>query len=74
MVFDEDRNRGAFLRAEAAYLAPPEPRECECFEGDDDPCPKCAVEMYDEDYMKDPDRARDERIDMEMERGGDCYD
>ncbi len=55
-----------FLRAEAAWLTPPEPRECECEEDGDD-CPLCLVNKYDEDYMKDPDRARDERIDREMD-------
>jgi len=71
MEFDDRRNM-AFLRAEAAYLAPPEPKECEC--DDDDMCDMCIMAQYDEDDLKDPDRARDERIDMALERDGDCND
>ncbi len=72
MEFNEDRSRAAFLRAEAEYLSPPEPRECECNGGVDEECWICLADKYDEDFMKDPDRARDERIDRELE--GDYYD
>ena len=67
MIYDiRGNSMEAFLRAEAAYLTPPEPRECEC-DPDDDDCMLCLNDKYDEDYMKDPDRARDERIDREMD-------
>ena len=81
----------AFLRAEAAWLAPPEPSMCGCDENHDDcecewteegtlHCSRCVA--FDEDYMKDPDRARDEHIDREMDEeywenkygGDDCLD
>ena len=36
-------------------------------------CGEC--KHFDEDYMKDPDRSRDERIDKELEeQGADCHD
>ena len=71
-----DLNDANFRRAEDAWLASPEPRICECDEKHDDcecewteegtlHCSQCV--SYDEDYMKDPDRARDERIDREMD-------
>ncbi|MEK0325485.1 MAG: hypothetical protein QQN63_07255 [Nitrosopumilus sp.] len=75
-----DLSEANFRRAEDAWLAPPEPRECECDPDDEHTCDICMD--VDEDYMKDPDRARDERIDREMDTeywedkygGDDCLD
>ncbi len=62
-----------FIGPSREWYQPSEFLECECDEHNI--CDVCLLLQYDEDYFKDPNRARDEKIDKELEeQGADCHD